>query len=43
MEEDIDYKESNKFAALLTGKNAAVSDFAKNKSIKEQKEFLPIF
>ena len=44
MDEDFDYKEGNKFASLLAGsKNIAVSDFAKNKTFKEQKEFLPIF
>lgn len=36
--ENADYKQSGKFAALLSGsKLAAVSDFARNKTIKEQR------
>jgi pre-mRNA-splicing factor ATP-dependent RNA helicase DHX38/PRP16 len=40
---DVNYKDDHKFADVMAGKNEAVSDFAKKKSIKEQREFLPIF
>ena len=40
---DVDYKEDHKFADVMSDKNVAVSDFAKKKTIKEQREFLPIY
>lgn len=39
---NIDYKDSHRFASLLK-KEQGVSDFSRNKTIKEQREFLPIF
>ena len=43
-EENVDYKESGKFASILAGtKLAAVSQFARNKTIKQQREFLPVY
>ena len=41
-EGNIDYKDSTRFASLLK-KTEAVSDFAKNKTLKEQRQFLPIY
>lgn len=38
-----DYKTSQKFAQHMTEKQEASSDFAKKKSIKEQRCFLPAF
>lgn len=41
---EIDYKKSSGFAAHVTKKkDAAVSEFAKTKSIRQQREFLPVF
>ena len=42
---EIDYKKSSGFAAHVTGKenNGPVSEFAKKKSIRQQREFLPAF
>jgi pre-mRNA-splicing factor ATP-dependent RNA helicase DHX38/PRP16 len=40
---DIDYKKSGQYAMALAKKSEAVSDFAKSKTIKEQREYLPIF
>jgi pre-mRNA-splicing factor ATP-dependent RNA helicase DHX38/PRP16 len=39
----IDYKESAQYSKYLQKKSEAVSEFAKTKTIKEQREFLPIF
>lgn len=38
----MDYKDSARFASLLK-KTEAVSEFAKNKTLKEQREYLPIY
>jgi pre-mRNA-splicing factor ATP-dependent RNA helicase DHX38/PRP16 len=40
---DLDYKADHKFADLLKDKNEAVSDFAKRKSIGDQRKYLPIY
>ena len=42
-EEDIDYKTDSQYAAALSKKTEAVSDFAKSKTIQEQREYLPIY
>ena len=40
----VDYKKGSSFASLMKSqKNEAQSDFAKYKTIKEQREFLPVF
>lgn len=39
---DIDYKKDQKFADIMKD-SEAVSDFAKKKSLLEQRQFLPIF
>jgi len=39
----IDYKADNQYASHLKKKIEAKSEFAKNKSLKEQREYLPIF
>jgi len=39
---DVDYKNST-YSASFTKKSEAASDFSKFKSLKEQKEFLPIY
>ncbi|CAF2817755.1 unnamed protein product [Rotaria sp. Silwood2] len=41
--EDIDYKKSQKFAEHMQEKTDAVSDFAKRRTIDEQRKFLPIY
>ena len=38
-----DYKENTKFSDLLSKKTVAASDFSKNKTLKQQREFLPVF
>uniref|UniRef100_A0A158PAN8 Helicase ATP-binding domain-containing protein n=1 Tax=Angiostrongylus cantonensis TaxID=6313 RepID=A0A158PAN8_ANGCA len=38
-----DFKESHKFASHMSEKSEAVSDFALEKSIKQQREYLPVF
>jgi pre-mRNA-splicing factor ATP-dependent RNA helicase DHX38/PRP16 len=38
-----DYKESHKFSAHMKEENQAVSEFALEKTIKEQREYLPVF
>ncbi|VDM59448.1 unnamed protein product [Angiostrongylus costaricensis] len=38
-----DFKESHKFASHMSEKSQAVSDFALEKSIKQQREYLPVF
>jgi pre-mRNA-splicing factor ATP-dependent RNA helicase DHX38/PRP16 len=41
---EIDYKKSTGFAAhVKKNKDGAVSDFAKTKSLRQQREFLPVF
>lgn len=40
---EVDYKESAKFSSLLSGKKTAATDFSKNKTLKEQREMLPVF
>lgn len=40
---DVEYKSSSQFASHLQIKSEAVSDFAKSKSIKQQREFLPVY
>ena len=42
-EGEVDYKDNVKFADHLKGKNEAASDFAKSKTIGEQRRFLPIY
>ena len=41
--DEVDYKAESQYAASITKKQAAVSEFARSKSIKEQREFLPVF
>lgn len=44
--QEIDYKKSTGFAAHVTKKkedDGPVSDFAKHKSIRQQREYLPVF
>jgi pre-mRNA-splicing factor ATP-dependent RNA helicase DHX38/PRP16 len=41
-EDDVDYKADNQYAAALK-KSVAVSRFAQSKSIKEQREYLPVY
>jgi pre-mRNA-splicing factor ATP-dependent RNA helicase DHX38/PRP16 len=41
--EDGDYKADSQFASHMQLKNEAVSDFALTKTIKQQREFLPVF
>lgn len=38
-----DYRASAQYASSMTGKSKAVSDFAKSKTMKEQRESLPIY
>ncbi|KAK3086642.1 hypothetical protein FSP39_021298 [Pinctada imbricata] len=40
---DVDFKTDQRFADLLKDKTEAVSDFAKVKSLAEQRRYLPIF
>ncbi|XP_065064439.1 pre-mRNA-splicing factor ATP-dependent RNA helicase PRP16-like [Rhopilema esculentum] len=40
---DVDYKSSQRYADVMNDQNEGVSDFARKKSLKEQREFLPIF
>lgn len=42
-EEEVDYKTDSQYGAAMKAKNEAVSDFAKSKTIKEQREYLPIY
>lgn len=41
--EDIDYKKSQKFAEHMQEKTDAVSEFARKRTIDEQRKFLPIY
>jgi len=38
----VDYKADNQYAALLKKKHGGASDFSRSKTLKEQREFLPI-
>ncbi|VDL77599.1 unnamed protein product [Nippostrongylus brasiliensis] len=38
-----DYRESHQFASHMSEKTEAVSDFALEKSLKQQREYLPVF
>ena len=40
---DVDYKADHKFADLMPASNEAVSDFAKRRTISQQRQYLPIF
>jgi pre-mRNA-splicing factor ATP-dependent RNA helicase DHX38/PRP16 len=40
---EIDYKKSSGFASHMRKGNEAVSDFARKKSIRQQREFLPVY
>jgi len=42
-EGDVDYRENAKFSSHMSEKSEAISDFAKSKTIRQQREFLPIF
>lgn len=42
-EDSIDYKKSQQFAELMSDKTEAVSDFAKRNTLKEQRQFLPVY
>lgn len=42
-EESYDYKSESQYGKSLFKKSEAISDFAKNKTMKEQREYLPIF
>jgi pre-mRNA-splicing factor ATP-dependent RNA helicase DHX38/PRP16 len=43
VDDEYDHKKRNQFAHHMKEKSEAVSDFAKSKTVKEQREFLPIF
>uniref|UniRef100_A0A0L8G8A9 Helicase ATP-binding domain-containing protein n=2 Tax=Octopus bimaculoides TaxID=37653 RepID=A0A0L8G8A9_OCTBM len=40
---DVDYKTGHKFAEVMSDHNEAVSDFAKRRTILQQRQYLPIF
>ena len=40
---NIDYKQANSFASHMKGHKESASDFAKSKTIKQQREYLPVF
>ena len=42
-EEEPDFKEDQKFADLLQEKTEAVSEFAQEKTLQQQRQYLPIF
>lgn len=42
-EDGDDYKKSQQFADLMKEKSEASSEFAQKKSIREQRQYLPIF
>lgn len=42
-DDEVDYKADNQYAAALKKKTEAVSEFAKSKTIKEQREYLPVY
>ena len=43
VDDEYDHKKRNQFAHHMKEKSEAVSEFAKSKTVKEQREFLPIF
>lgn len=40
---EVDYKKASQYATALAKKSEAVSEFAKTKTLKEQREYLPVF
>ena len=42
-DESVDYKAGQKFAKVMSGKTEAVSEFAKRNTMKQQRQYLPIF
>ena len=42
-DEGCDYKKSQQFADFMQDKNEAVSDFAQRNTLKEQREYLPVY
>lgn len=40
---NVDYKDQSTFAKHMSEKTEALSEFAKKKTIKQQREYLPIF
>lgn len=42
-ESDTDYRQSSQYASHLLDKSEAVSDFAKSKTLKQQRESLPVY
>eukprot|EP00854_Cymbomonas_tetramitiformis_P018602 gene18602-22213_t len=40
---EVDYKESSRFAEHMKEESVAVSDFAKTKTMQEQRQYLPIY
>ena len=42
-ENDINYKDAQKFADHMKDKSEAVSDFAKRRSLREQRQYLPVY
>lgn len=42
-DDSVDYKKSQQFADLMNDKSEAVSEFAKRNSIKEQRQYLPVY
>jgi pre-mRNA-splicing factor ATP-dependent RNA helicase DHX38/PRP16 len=43
LDDEVDYKTDSQYAAALKKKSEAVSEFAKSKTLKEQREYLPVF
>ena len=41
--EDVDFKKDQRFADIMQDKNVAVSDFAKQRTMTQQRQYLPIF
>ena len=41
--DEVNYKADSQYASAIVKKQEAVSEFARSKSIKEQREFLPVF
>lgn len=42
-DDNVDYKKSQQFADLMSDKTEAVSEFAKRNTMKEQRQFLPVY
>ena len=40
---EADYKDGAKFSSLLHNKNVAATDFSRNKTLKQQREMLPVY